>query len=175
MKYDYVAIVGESESGKSTFARALSNALGWKVAETGHCLDGRLSRLLAASVAVTGISLNAQMWREDMDERKATWRSLKREFGDMLCEVNPGVMVNECMDSGARVVVGMRRPEEVVAMMGRMKISERMLMIILYRKQPIQPLSQFLALPVASEEVCNDGDVAQLERCAVSIASSFHN
>lgn len=170
MKYDYVAVVGESESGKSAFANALGNALGWQVAETGHVLDTPLAKILASSVQLSGIPLTMEQWMEEMRERKNDARVLKRTFGDVLCELDPGLMVRGCMKSGARVIVGARRPEEIRAMMAMLKREERMLLIILYRSQPVQPLSHFLSLQVPIIERLNDGTLDDLQRMGAGIA-----
>lgn len=169
MQYDYVAVVGESAAGKSTFARALGAALGWNVAETGHVLDKPLAGLLEALKPAIGIPMSARQWFDDMTERKADYRLAKRTLGDQLCALDPGCLVRACMAEG-RIVVGMRRPEEVTAMLGQLKMGERLLLVIVCRQQPMQPLTAFLALQVETVEINNNRGVDELQRDAVEIA-----
>ncbi len=73
--------------------------------------------------------LNRELMLAEMAENKPGFRAFKLELGNILCGERAGFLVESCLDMGARIVVGMRRPEEFAAMMERCQ-GKRLLLIV---------------------------------------------
>lgn len=174
-KFDYIFIVGENESGKSTFARELSEATGLRVGETSRCLDGPLARVLCQLPYFTAAT--PQDMLRDIGNNKDQFRAAKRAIGDELCKVDCAYLMQVCVIEGARIVVGMRRAEEIRAFMDTMPASRSMIMFVMYRGAPgdadIVPMSSFLPIPIQLEEIYNDGNVEQLRAKARQVAAAM--
>src|SRR6185295_5317719 len=98
-EFNLILIVGENESGKTTFAEALGEALGWTVGETSRVLDEPLAKLLAAehegAFGPTTITLEQRVarFREIVQANKSSYRKMKRMLGDVIRDIEPGWMV----------------------------------------------------------------------------------
>jgi len=168
MKYDYIFVVSnDDEAGKSTFANVLGEELGLIVGETGHCIDIPLANVLTACHGGSFAELVANMAQD-----KAGWRVPKKVFGDEMCRVDAECMVKWCINQGARIVVGCRRPEEIATWIQQQRMclgATRAKLFILYRPksgEEVKAAVGFLGLQIDTEEILNDGDVEALKAVA---------
>jgi energy-coupling factor transporter ATP-binding protein EcfA2 len=129
-----VMVIGQTGSGKSTFATmltvALRNATGmpWPVGETGHVIAREMARIICWSDYWSAPAAERPKERGKYErgftaayieavqkEAKAPWRLPAKEFGDWICSIDPTYLARECTRAGARIVAGCRRQSEVAA------------------------------------------------------------
>ncbi len=172
--FDFIFVVGDNESGKSTFAADLGAALNLIVGDTARLLDIPLARVLNTVAPF-------QTWKvpaiiDYILNHKAEYRAAKRAMGDELCALNPAWMIERFISAEARIIVGMRRASEIRAYLDTVPAGRKGMMFILYRpdaKGEIKPLSEFLAIPIKTEEICNNGDVSHLRATARRVAEDL--
>ncbi len=170
-KYDYIAIVGGNESGKSTFARALGEALGMQVGETSDVLTEQLARILCQMDVYAPMFSEVKECKEFIGAHKETFRDAKRELGDMLTEHNPGYMVSRCMWAGAKIIAGMRRECEVRYMC---TISGHVLVVLIGRSMgELVDITPYKHIAQNVKEVLNDGTVENLIEYAGKLAAEI--
>lgn len=97
-------IVGPAGSGKSTVGRMLGTRLGLRCADTSAALVEEGRRRAAAGEAVP--------WDPERDRPTREW--LVRR-GNERTDADPACLVRECVEAGARIVCGVRRLRELIA------------------------------------------------------------
>ena len=182
-----IFVVGAQGSGKSTFARMLSDALEqlpepsclghWPVSECSTILARRLAHLLQPCFPLPGV--DEQQLAERIVRNKDYFREALRRLGEQMAEDSPAQLVRMAARHG-RIVVGVRRREEVLAYCAQQmehgdSRGDRNLWVLVDRTPtgPDDFEREMFQLQICRKTIFNNGDVALLKQNAWRLAAEI--
>jgi hypothetical protein len=166
MKY---LIIGEPRSGKTEFGNELAQAIGCEAMDTSTPLIERLAALKFACMVNT---FSRESWVDQIRVMKDFYRPTLVALGNMLCDLSPSVLLDECA-AKADVIMGARRMKEVEAFLQR--VAEPVEIVKIVRPGTRAPDNYELgriefSYPVTLIE--NDGTIGQLSAKAQAFADA---
>lgn len=107
-----IFIVGAAGAGKTQFARALCASLKLPPSEVAECGDVCVklaARYEAAGSYPLASDRSIAAWEKYIRGDKSWYRGKLRALGDILTDIDPGYFVHSCFETGAQIIVGIRR------------------------------------------------------------------